>query len=87
MEHLAGTLKRGGIKDMLAFFPINKREDKVFEEHFRKTGLPQIADWWTKKQYAALKESVMKTLQEMLEHGDSHADVGAALISAWPCLT
>lgn len=79
MDHLAGTLKRGGIKDMLAFFPPNKRDDKAFDEHFRKAGLPQVADWWTKKQYAALKEGLMKTLREMLEHGDSHTDVGAVV--------
>ncbi|CDO75405.1 hypothetical protein BN946_scf184855.g8 [Trametes cinnabarina] len=79
MEHLAATLKRGGIKNLLAFFPENKRDDKVVDEHFRKAGLPQVAEWWTKRQYASLKESVVKQLKEMLESGSSHGDIVAAV--------
>ncbi len=79
MEHLAGSLKRGGIKDLLAFFPPNKRDDKTLDEHFRKAGLPQIAEWWTKRQTASLKDGLVKALKEMLEHGDSHADIVAAI--------
>ena len=75
MEHLAGTLKRGGIKDLLLFFPPNKRDDKTLDTHFRQAGLAQIAEWWTKRQYASLKENVVKRLKEMLNNGDSHADI------------
>jgi hypothetical protein len=70
MDHLSGMLKKGGIKDLLAFFPGNKRETKYLEEHFKKEGLPQVADWWTKKQYAALKETLIKELSEMIERQD-----------------
>ena len=79
MEHLAGTLKRGGIKDLLLFFPPNKRDDKTLDEHFRKAGLPQIAEWWTKRQYASLKDGIIKQLQEQLANGDAHADIVAAI--------
>ena len=75
MEHLAGALKRGGINDLLLFFPPNKRDDKALDEHFRKAGLPQVAEWWTKRQYAALKEGVISTLREMLANDDAHDDV------------
>lgn len=75
IDHLAATLKRGAIKDLLAFFPPNRREDKVVDEHFRKAGLPQVADWWTKRQYASLKEGVIKTLRELLDHDTPHAEV------------
>lgn len=77
IDHLAAALRRGGIKDILAFFPGNKRDDKAFDEHFRKAGLPQVAEWWTKRQYAALKEDIMTTLRDILERGESHADVCA----------
>jgi hypothetical protein len=60
----------------LVFFPPNKREDKVLDEFFRKQGLAQVADWWTKKKYAILKEEVIKTIKEHLEHSDSNPDVG-----------
>ncbi|KAJ7287529.1 eIF4-gamma/eIF5/eIF2-epsilon-domain-containing protein [Mycena rebaudengoi] len=52
MDHLSSTLKRGGIKDLLAFFPPNKRSSPALEEHFKKEGLPQ-------KQYAVVKESII----------------------------
>ncbi|PCH43438.1 eukaryotic translation initiation factor 5C [Wolfiporia cocos MD-104 SS10] len=79
MEHLSASLKRGGIKDLLAFFPPNKREDKILDEHFRAAGLSQVADWWTKRQYAALKESIVKTLKELLEQETTHAEIIAAI--------
>jgi hypothetical protein len=85
MDHLAGTLKRGGVKDLLAFFPPNKREGKILEEHFRKEGMPQVADWWAKKQYAVVKEGVIKELSEMREREDT-TDQVTLLISSIVCL-
>ncbi|KAF8973283.1 hypothetical protein BDZ97DRAFT_1912836 [Flammula alnicola] len=64
MDHLSATLKRGGIKDLLAFFPPNKREGKYLEEHFRKEGLPQVADWWAKKQYAVVIAAIKSRQEE-----------------------
>ncbi|KAJ7188262.1 hypothetical protein C8R46DRAFT_1054165 [Mycena filopes] len=67
MDHLAGTLKRGGIKDLLAFFPPNKRTSKELEDHFKKEGLAPVAEWWAKKQYAVVKEGIVRDLQELCE--------------------
>lgn len=75
MDHLSATLKRGGIKDLLAFFPANKREGKTLEEHFRKEGLPQVAEWWAKKQYAVVKDNIIKDLSEMQDQQDSPEQV------------
>ena len=75
IEHLAAALKKGGINDLLLFFPQNKREDKVLDEFFRKRGLGSVADWWTKKKYAILKEEVIKTLKEHQQNDDSAGDV------------
>lgn len=71
MEHLSATLKKGGIKDLFAFFPPNKREAKFLEEHFKKAGIPQVAEWWAKKQYAVVKEGIIKELSETLEREES----------------
>ncbi|EAU91654.2 basic leucine zipper and W2 domain-containing protein 2 [Coprinopsis cinerea okayama7 len=81
MDHLSATLKRGGIKDLSAFFPPNKRDNRVLEEHFKKEGLPQVAEWWTKKQYAAIKESIIRELAELVERGES-PDVMVSSIKA-----
>jgi hypothetical protein len=67
MDHLAATLKRGGVKDLLAFFPPNKRDSKTLEDHFKVAGLNQVAEWWAKKQYAVVKESIVKDLRELGE--------------------
>ncbi|KAI0733050.1 eukaryotic translation initiation factor 5C [Fomitopsis betulina] len=81
MDHLASALKRGAIKDLLAFFPENKRQDKALDEHFRKAGLPQVAEWWTKRQYASMKEDIIRTLHDELEHGTAHDEIVAAIKS------
>lgn len=75
MEHLAGALKKGGIKDLLAFFPSSKREGKALEEYLKKEGLPQVSEWWAKKQYAVVKESLVKDLTEFCEREDTPEQV------------
>ncbi|KAI0000425.1 ARM repeat-containing protein [Russula vinacea] len=54
MDHLAAALKKGGIKDLITFFPPNRRTNAVLDAHFRGAGLPQVADWWTRKQNAVV---------------------------------
>jgi hypothetical protein len=75
MDHVAGTLKKGGIKDLLIFFPPNKRSDTLLDAHFRSSGLPQVADWWTRKQNARIKEEITKAIKEALERDDQPSDV------------
>lgn len=47
------------------------------EEHFKKEGLSQISEWWAKKQYAIVKEQLIKDLQEMCEREDPPDQVGS----------
>jgi hypothetical protein len=75
MDHLAATLKKGGIKDLLSFFPPNRRSDPILDAHFRSAGLPQVADWWTRKQNALIKEDIAKAIKEALEREDEPSDV------------
>lgn len=71
MEHLAAALRRGNIKDLLLFFPLNRRDAKVLDDFFRKEGLPQVAEWYTKKQYALAKEGIVAELKGLSGHGES----------------
>lgn len=87
MEHLSATLKRGGIKDLLAFFPPNKRTAKSLEEHFKTEGLPQVAEWWAKKQYAVVKESLVKELTELCEREEPTEQVISNNRTLFPKLT
>ncbi len=81
MDHLAGTLKRGGIKDLLLFFPPNKRTSKELEDHFEKAGLVPVAEWWAKKQYAVVKEGIVKDLQDLCEREEPLEQVRLPLSS------
>jgi len=75
MDHLAATLKKGGIKDLQSFFPANRRSDAILDAHFRGAGLPQVADWWTRKQHALIKEDIGKAVKDSLEREDQAPDV------------
>ncbi|KAH9028306.1 hypothetical protein EDB85DRAFT_1892598 [Lactarius pseudohatsudake] len=59
MDHLAGALKKGGIKDCT---------DSVLDAHFRS----QVVDWWTRKQNTVIKEDIAKAIKESLEHEHEH---------------
>jgi hypothetical protein len=75
MDHLTSMLKKGGIKDLLTFFPPNRRSDAIIDAHFRGAGLPQVADWWTRKQNALIKEEIAKAVKDAFEREDQPSDV------------
>ncbi|CUA66750.1 Basic leucine zipper and W2 domain-containing protein 1-A [Danio rerio] [Rhizoctonia solani] len=79
MEHLSGLLKKGGIKDLLLFFPASKRTADGLLTHFKDAGLPQIAEWYTKKQSSALKIQLIAQLKEMCENEESPEAIIAAI--------
>lgn len=87
MDHLSTNLRKGGVKDLLAFFPLSKRDNKSLDEYFRKQGLPQVAEWWVKKQYAVAKESIVSLLKEMCDREDSNEEVSKKFVVARPLLT
>jgi hypothetical protein len=70
MDHLAAALKKAGVKDLLIFFPPNRRTSAVLDTHFRGAGLPQVADWWTRKQNALIKEEISKAVKDALDRED-----------------
>ncbi|KIK67430.1 hypothetical protein GYMLUDRAFT_156847 [Collybiopsis luxurians FD-317 M1] len=79
MDHLSATLKRGGIRDILAFFPTNKQEARYLDEHFKKAELPQVAEWYAKKQYAMIKDAIVKEVESLVEHEESPEQIVAAV--------
>jgi len=77
MESLSSTLKKGGVKDVLEFLPVNKRDGKAFDAHFKAEGLPQVAEWFTKRQNAMVKDQLVKTVKEMSDNEDSAEEIVA----------
>ncbi|KAH0827972.1 armadillo-type protein [Lanmaoa asiatica] len=81
MDHLAAALKRGNIKDLLLFFPLNRRDAKILDDFFRKEGLPHVAEWYTKKQYALAKEGIIAELKGLSGRGESAETIISAIHS------
>jgi hypothetical protein len=79
MEHFAANLKKGGIKDLLAFFPSNKRNAKALDAHFRDAGLPQVSDWFMKRQTVAAKEALAQELKERLHAEETNDQVHSSV--------
>lgn len=75
MEAFSGHLKKGGIKDIMLFFPPTKHDIKHLETHFKAAGLPQVVDFYIKRQYAIIKDSMTKHLKEMTEAQESPESV------------
>lgn len=73
MEHLASTLRKGGIRDWLLFFPQTKRaQPDVISQYFRspEVNLPQVAEYYARRQTKELREQTAATLAELVEKED-----------------
>ncbi|KAG8936960.1 hypothetical protein FRC02_009097 [Tulasnella sp. 418] len=82
MESLASHVKRGGIKDIMLFFPPQRRDVKHLEAHFKGAGLNQVGEWYIKKQYAVVKDEIIKQLKEMGEQEADKDDIISYIKSA-----
>ncbi|KZV95970.1 ARM repeat-containing protein [Exidia glandulosa HHB12029] len=81
VEQLAGTLRKGGIKDLSLFFPPAKRTTSALQEHFKANGLPQVGEWWAKRQNTTAKNELVTKVKEMCE-ADEPAEAVVAVIKA-----
>jgi len=80
MEHLSASLKRGGVKDLIDFFPPNKRSIANLDAYFREKGLPVVAEWYARKLFAAVKEVVVNGLRDLSEKEEG-VDAVCGLVS------
>jgi hypothetical protein len=62
IEQVGSVIRRSGLKDIAAVFPLQSRDRKSMEEHFKKEGLPQINEWYAKLALGEVKESTIKTI-------------------------
>lgn len=78
IDHLATTLRKGGVRDLTAFFPGNKRDDSTLSAYFKAAGVSQVGEWWVKKQSSIARESIIAELKERCERDESPEQVSAA---------
>lgn len=80
MEHLAGALRKGGVKDIINFFPQTKRDQPgIITTHFKSIGLPQVAEYWQKRQVKDAKDQTITHLTEMIQEEATNEEIVAYL--------
>jgi len=67
IDHLSASLKRGGIRELLDFFPANKRTPAELDAWFRKENMLEVAEWYKKKHLARVRENIVSGLKELAE--------------------
>jgi len=76
VEHLGGTIRRSGLKDILLVFPIQTRDRKHLEDHFKQENLPAINEWYAKIALSEMKEQTISNVARMLGDEESNEQVG-----------
>jgi hypothetical protein len=79
IDHLSATLKKGGIKELLDFFPPSKRSPLELEAWFKREGLDNVAEWYKKKRLARMREAVVTGIKDLVEKEEENDAIIAFL--------
>lgn len=74
-EQLGSTLRRGGLTDIALLFPVQTRDRKHLEEHFKKENLPQINEWYGKIAKAETKDDTVSSIPRMIGEEEGNEQV------------
>ncbi|GFZ45151.1 hypothetical protein JCM24511_02877 [Saitozyma sp. JCM 24511] len=75
VEHLGATLRRSGLRDIALLFPIQIRDKKHIEDHFKQAGLPQVVEWYGKMALAETKDETISSIERMLGDEESNEQI------------
>ena len=75
VDHLGGTLRRSGLKDILLVFPIQIRDRKHLEAHFKQENLPAISEWYSKIALSEVKEQTIADVARLLNEDETNEQV------------
>jgi len=75
IDHLAATMRRSGLRDVLLVFPVPIRDQANLAAHFKKEGLPQIVDWYAKVALSEIREETKAAVARMINDEDSNEHV------------
>jgi hypothetical protein len=75
VDHLSTTLKRSGLRDLLLLFPVQTRDRKHLEEHFKKENLSPILDWYNKLALIEVKDETILNITRMVNDEESNEQV------------
>ncbi|KAK0543823.1 hypothetical protein OC846_000042 [Tilletia horrida] len=87
MDHLGTALRKGGIKDLLLFFPPQKREQPgIIVSHFKAIGLTPVAEYWQRRQVREIKDQTVARVVEILQESQVKQDEAAEGENAAPAV-
>lgn len=77
MDNLGTALRKGGVRDLLLFFPSTKRDQpNVITNHFSSTSvaLPTVSEWWSKRALKEARDSITSELASKRAQGMAEAE-------------
>jgi hypothetical protein len=70
-EHLASSLRRAGVSELLGFFPAGqKRTSTELANHFNANGLSSVVEFYQRQRSGQLKEETLARLKELVSGDD-----------------
>ncbi|KEI39317.1 uncharacterized protein L969DRAFT_438828 [Mixia osmundae IAM 14324] len=79
IDHLGSSLRRGGVADLILFFPPNKRTMAFAAEHFKKENLDKVWEFYQKQRSAGIREEMAEHLRTMVANEESHEEIATYL--------
>ncbi|WVR06410.1 hypothetical protein IAU60_003441 [Kwoniella sp. DSM 27419] len=79
IEQFGATIRRSGLKDILAVFPLQTRDKAHLDAHFKKEGLQPIVDWYAKLALGEAKEDTIQAIERMFNDEETNEQIIEAL--------
>jgi len=79
VDQLFGCLKKGGVKELLDFFPVNKRSPAELTIWFKKEGLPSVGDMYEKKRVGRVTNTIITGLKDLVEKDEDNETISSFL--------
>jgi hypothetical protein len=79
VDQLFGCLKKGGIKELLDFFPVNKRTPTELTVWFKKENLTAISDVYEKKKVGRITNAIITGIKDLVEKGEDNETITSFL--------
>lgn len=80
LDHLATSLRKGGLTDLEAFFPPPRNTPTELAAHFKSIGLAGVVEFYTKQKSGQAKEDMAFRLKEFMADDADMEEVCRILI-------
>lgn len=85
-DKMTSLLKKVPLRDLSEFFPSGQRTAQPMVKHFSDAGLDPIVTMLNKRQSAAVKDDLIRSIAKMIKAQDSTEEVSRLTLYLWPML-